>query len=180
MPQTLFFAFKDELAGKLQELGKAHGLRYVRQGMSEQPEIELMEKPWALAEFGVSRTGNEASDDRFLVLPAGVPVRSEAVTLKNGTVTYFVHPGKNPASILLAPGGVFGQDCLMGGHVWWGQGDDRAKAIYAEFTQVLKSGWKPLKGYRLSPQARAWMQKGSRLVIRSNHEDGKFDLREMA
>jgi hypothetical protein len=175
LPQSLFFATRNDLAPGLERLDSELRLKYVPYldpGPSPPAFSSLTEVP----DLGVARSGDNMTGHCYFVVNAAAPVPILAVTEKSGKVQHMIDLDRAPPALILRTGGVFGERMLIAGNVGPVGEREESRALYRAFAPELLRGFVKIKAYQVGPEAVRMLEAGWRLVTMSVRSPVGYDL----
>jgi hypothetical protein len=123
-----------------------------------------MESLLDLRSLGVARTGDANHETKYLIADREIRIEVEDVPQRRGGVKYAIDQQANPKTIVITPGGLFGEGCLIAGQIGTASDDTDSIALYELFHREFKSRFKKVKSYLVGAEARALLDKGWRLT----------------
>ncbi|MEW6303594.1 MAG: pentapeptide repeat-containing protein [Verrucomicrobiota bacterium] len=172
MPITRFFATKADMIPGLAVAERKLGIHFARQMVYDNKSFDDLHSLLNVPSLGISRTGNQASDDVYLFQATKFPFVGEEFELEGGIGKLHIHPGVNPHTVQFTPGGLFGSSCVVSGHIWLDRSHSQVALLYREFAKYVTMGFRSVQGYRIGKEALAIYEAGGRLVTRSVGDPG--------
>lgn len=169
------FGTAEDLIEVLQEVESQRPLKYVRVGLFEGAERPVFSGFSSLPDLGIAQTGDSNFEPTFLVLPLEVPFQVRAVPQRRGGVKYAVDQQENPGSIVIRPGGRYGDVAVIAGMVGSVHDDDETENLLSDFSEALEKHFTRVKSYLVGPGARKLLSSGTRLTKDVNSPK-EFDL----
>lgn len=84
---------------------------------------------------------------------------------------------ENPDSIRSSPGGLFGDDILICGHIDTISKSPRSLDLYQKFAQIVTKRFQRIGSYRVGPEAEKLTDEGFRLLTISIKSPREYDVR---
>jgi hypothetical protein len=113
----------------------------------------------------------------YLVVNADVAIKSRTVPQRSGGVKYAVDRMENPDAVIVAFGGMFGEDRLVVCH--FGVKDPNAKS--AELAEVIakeiRANFNKIKSFYVGSEAEKFLRNGGRLTP-TTKSPVEYDLKE--
>lgn len=175
--QIHFFATRSDLEPGLRAIEARRPLKYVLLVARDSPESEALSSLLATENLGRSRTGDHVTGDCYLVAEAKAKIRVESVRQRRGGVRYFVNQAENPKSLVFWPGGLYGDDALVCGHIGTVSRDPDALELYRQFAAAITGGFEKIGNYRVGAAAARLLDQGVRLVTMGVRSPREYDLK---
>jgi hypothetical protein len=169
------FATAEDLVNVLHDVESEWSLKYVQVGLFERAEQTVFGSFSSLPDLGIALAGDSNFEPTFLVLPSEVPLRVRAVPQRRGGVKYAVDQLENPGTIIIRPGGRYGESVVIAGMVGSVHDDRETENLLNDFSQALKKHFTRVKSYLVGPGARKLLDSGARLTKNVNLPK-EFDL----
>jgi hypothetical protein len=170
---SYLYATRTDMEPGLQAVEAQQALQYVRRGLFEAPQAQMVSSALEIPDLGFARMGDLILANHYLVLDAALEVKIREVPQRRGGVRYAIDEVANPTAMIFVPGGLYeGNEgrCLVVGEVV-ATGDPRSHELYRLFVPLLVKGFKKIKSYYVGPEAQRLFQEGVRL------RHGTYDLR---
>jgi hypothetical protein len=148
--ETFFFATRTDMATNLKRIEKSRPIKYVKCGGYDSQNYILYNSVDDFANLGINVTGDHQTES-YLVLDADVDVNSYAVKQDEGGVRYFVNQKENDDSIVFWPGGFYGNDYLICGHISTVY-NNRSFELYKYFSSRFVKDFKKINRYYVSKE----------------------------
>src|SRR5437762_10434006 len=110
-----FFATRDDLLPVLQEVELHHALKYLECGLFGDAERPVFHSSLELENLGTAVAGDSNREPTFLVLRSEASLKVREVLQRRGALKYAVDQLNNPESIVLKPGGRYGDSVIIAG-----------------------------------------------------------------
>lgn len=162
MPRTIFFATRDDLLAILDPIERKLGLVYFPYGRFPESSVPQYASAAQIPDLGLSPTGHDGTDLRYLILPSTVPF----VLRKNKYLpeVMFVDHDENPSAVVLLPGGCYGEDCIIQGMFLAWSTDDNAMELLNQYRRSLRRKFRRVIDCYVGPVAYEWLRRGARLT----------------
>jgi hypothetical protein len=115
-----FHATKRDLESLLAAVESKRPLQYVQAGMFDSPEMVVLTSGLQIPNLGFAPSGDSNLEPFWLVTDRDARVEVEAIPQRRGGIRYSIDPGLNPESVVIWPGGVFEQSCVIDGKIGTG------------------------------------------------------------
>lgn len=159
-----FFATEADIKLVLIELESVVPVKYVRAGMSDNPDIETYSSATEIPRLGLANSPDQSQCDIFLILPVDIRVNVRAIEQRKGGVRFAVDQLKNPASLALRPGGVFDECCVIAGQIGTCTNNPNSIEMMRLATRLTRKHFERIHSYFVGPKARELMEQGFRLT----------------
>lgn len=176
-PQAHFFATRRDLEPGIQRIEAARALKYALCNLYEANAPKTYGSLLLVEDLGVSGTGDNARSPAYLVVTASESFHIEPVPQRRGGLRYSLSQQGNPRSIVVRPGGLYQDRCLVVGNVGTVSEHPDAVSLYREFLRELMRGFKKIRSYLVGPDALGLMDEGKRLVTMGVDEPPEYDLK---
>ena len=173
MTQLQFFATKSDMETLLGTLEDRISLKYVAFGDSDGLGAVTYERGSDLPRLGYARS--ESAGDHYLMVAKQESVVVRPVELRDGTKRYVVDQLANPKSVVLSPGGIWGDDVLLYGRFATVSEEREAQAIMRRASHALRKKFRRIRAAWVGPAAEICLDAGRRLTV-SACASREFDL----
>jgi hypothetical protein len=174
--RTHFFATKLDLEPGLDRIEAKHDLQYARCGHYSKDVAEVFATWWDIPDLGLNSTGDHLGT-AYLVLPKSEKVTLEKNSLKDGRTVFVLDQRLNPLSWVFRPGGKFGEEALICGHIETCSDSSKAAELRRDFAEAVVKGFERIGNYRVGPKAAELLDSGFRLVTIGVGSPREYDLR---
>jgi hypothetical protein len=99
-----------------------------------------------------------------LITKVGAKVKVEVVPQRRGGSRYGIDPGLNPESVVMWPGGVFKDRCVIAGRVGTGMINPASMELLNLFAREIHRQFRQIKSYFVGPEAEQLLDAGYRLT----------------
>jgi hypothetical protein len=117
-----------------------------------------------LPSLGTARHGETVLEDAFMVVRRDAPIAVRTVPQRAGGMRYAVDPLANPDSVVIKPGGHFGEDVLIAGQMGGGGETPTALWLGGLFRAAIRHHFRRFKSYWVGPEAEQQWKAGVRLT----------------
>ena len=169
------FATAEDWVEVLQDVESQRSLKYVQVGLFEGAERPVFDSFSSLPDLGIAQAGDSNFEPTFLVLPSEVAIRVRTVPQRSSGAKYAVDQLENPGTIVIRPGGRYGESAVIAGMVGSVHDDPETENLFSDFSQALKKHFTRVKSYLVGPGARKLLNSGGRLTKNVNAPK-EFDL----
>jgi hypothetical protein len=167
MPQSKsihFFATKRDLEAVIRAAESRRSLKYTAAGMFDTPEIPAFMSGLLLPSLGFAPSGDNNAEPFWLITDADTKVEVEIVPQRRGGTRYGVDPGLNPKSVVIWPGGVFDNSCLIAGQIGTGIINPASLDFLNLFGREFRQRFKRIRSFFVGPEAEQLLDAGYRLT----------------
>lgn len=171
-----FFAAGEDLKGVAAAIEAERRLQYVLTGLFDTRELLTADSVEDIESFGIAQKGDQAQERSYLVAAATRPINVREVPQRRGGVKYAIDQMENPATLVISPGGRFGDVAVIGGQIGTATDDVAALELFKSFEREIKRRFSKVKSYYVGPSAKALMESGARLTT-SVRSPAEFDLK---
>ena len=174
--QIHFFATRDDLLRVLSILEADSAVKYTLAGLLESADLVQYRRACDIPGLGVARSGVSVLGAFWLITPSDVVVMNAAVPQRDGGIRYSVGPRENPKSIILRPGGRFGDNAVVAGELGTTKANTEAIQLFRICARGFKNHFRVIRSNYVGIEAMALLTRGVRLTadIRTPTE---YDLR---
>src|SRR5665213_679603 len=174
--QIMFFATTADIISVLSALDIADSLQYTRAGLfnADRPQSYLSYVD--IPDFGRTTHPNAVGNPMYLLSSQVVQVKVRDVPQKSGGVLSAIDQLENPDSIVLRPGGWYGNDIILCGMTGTVSHSAESKKLYDLAGKVLRKHFTRQQEFLVGPEAREAWSAGVRLTIGASSPPG-FDLK---
>ena len=171
-----FFAANEDLKLVLTAIESEQRLQYVLAGLFDTPELLTAASVEDIESFGIAQKGDQSQELSYLVADVARQINVRKVPQRRGGVKYAIDQMKNPATVVMRPGGRFGDIAVISGQIGIATGDANASELFRSFEREINRRFSKMKSYYVGPSAKDLMESGVRLTgsIRSPAE---YDLK---
>jgi hypothetical protein len=171
-----FFAADGDLKEVAAAIEARQRLQYVVAGLFDTPELSIAGSVKAIESFGIAQTGDQAQERSYLVVPANRQINVREVPQRRGGVKYAIDQVQNPATVVMRPGGRFGDVAVIAGQIGTAADDVSALELFKLFEREIKRRFSRVKSHYVGPSAKALMESGARLTM-SVRSPAEYDLK---
>ena len=175
--QIHLFAARQDLETGIRFIEARHPLKYALCGVFPSPDSPIWSSLLSIETLGKAPKGNQSLCERYLVLQADAKLQVRGIAQVSGGTRHAVDQLRNPASIIFQPGGTFGEDCLICGHIGTASDYPEAVQLFREFSRAITREFRKQRDYFVGPEALKLQQKGVRLITMHVAEAKEYDLR---
>src|SRR5687768_2027677 len=108
-----FYLTREDSLKWLTLIESQHPISYRRTGSYDEAAVPSFRSAAAIEEFGIPRFGDWSRERKYLLLPEDQPFTPRIVPMSIGGPRYFVDQLNNPTSVILAPGGICDDHCIL-------------------------------------------------------------------
>jgi hypothetical protein len=174
--QIHLFATRQDLGPGIRSIETQVPLKYALCGLFVSPDARIWGSALDIENLGKAPKGNQSLCERYLVLPADAELQIRRVAQSDGGTRYAVDQLHNPTSIVLQPGGAFGDGYLIGGHIGTASNHTDALQLFRDFHRSVTREFRKHRDYFVGLEALKLQQKGVRLITMHVDEAQEFDL----
>lgn len=140
-------------------------LIYLGAGMFETDDVGLIRSASEISTFGASCYGDSAKDATYLIFRAGTIPIPRSVPQKIGGIMYAFDQAMNPKSIMLKPGGIYQNDCVIAGQLGTVSDAPESLSLYHTLARAIRSSFRNIRSNWVGREAEQMWQNGARLTI---------------
>lgn len=159
-----FFATKRDLEAIFAAAELQQPLKYTAAGMFDTPEMTTFRSGLQIPNLGLAPSGDSNQEPSWLVTGANAKVAVEVVPQRRGGTRYSVDPGLNQESVVLWPGGVFEQSCVIAGQIGTAMNNQASMELLSLFTRETRRQFNRIKSFLVGPEAEQLLDAGYRLT----------------
>lgn len=175
--QISFYATPADIRSILRVVESLETLQFIRAGLFDAPEIVALPSLAASADLGVAPGGDANHEKRYLVARSHCKVEVRSVPQRRGTPKYAIDQLLNPAAVILAPGGIYGDAAVIIGEVGTSSDDASSVELFQAFSNEIRRQFGKVQSCFVGIEANQLMNKGWRLT-RSIKYPSEYDLRD--
>lgn len=171
-----FFATPDDQRRLLHVIENTAPVKYIRAGLFDNSEPEII---YSLAQqegFGISETGRHPVD-MYLVCEHDNSIAVRPVPQRRGGVKFAINQLENPDTISFFPSGIYLDSVIIDGTVGTVSDSAISLRLYQLFQKTMRTQFIRVGAYRIGEQALQLLDSGWRLA-HSAHANPKFDLKQ--
>lgn len=170
-----FFAANEDLKAVAAAIETEQRLKYVLAGLFDTPDLSIAGSAKDVELFGIAQKGDQAQERSYLIAPASREINVREVPQRRGGVKYAIDQMQNPASVVIKPGGRYGDIAVISGQVGTAVDDASALELFKSFEREIKRRFSKVKSYYVGPSAKELMDSGARLTA-SVRSPAEYDL----
>jgi hypothetical protein len=174
--QIHIFATRCDLEPGIRLIEARYSIKYTLCGLFTSPEAHIWHSILDVENLGKATRGNQSLCERYLVIRENVKLQIRSVVQSSGGILYAVDQLHNPNSIVFQPGGAFGDDHIISGHVGTVSNHSNAAQLLREFSCSITRDFRKHRGYFIGPEAFKLQKKGVRLITMHVDEAKEYDL----
>ena len=159
-----FFATKRDLESLLTAVESRRRVKYTQAGMFDAPEMTAFESGLQIPNLGRAPSGEHTLEPFWLVTDADAKVEVRAVPQRRGGTRYGIDPGSNPESVVIWPGGVFEDSCIITGRVGTGVINSASMELFNLFAREIRRQFRQIKSFFVGSEAEQLLDAGYRLT----------------
>ncbi len=175
MPQTMFFATKDDLVPMLKQVEEKGPLKYVKFGRSLSHEVESFSRASDIPNLGIATCESAIGSDTFLVCYPESQIKVGVVNQSDGIRSFHTDQLINPDTITFSSGGMWKPDILLYGRVASASNSPISKSLMRRFQSSIKKHFVKIGACYVGPNALEALKDGKRLTI-AEQSPREFDL----
>jgi hypothetical protein len=174
--QQLFFATKNDIIEILVEFEKKVNIKYIKSGLFEINKIEELNSLTEFIPLGVINFGDWALSETFLIYKKGTQINSREILQNSGEKKYLIDQIKNPETIVLRPGGLYG-NCVIAGYIGTISSNKSSIELYSLLLSHMKKQFKKIGVCYVGKESVRLMDSGWRLTQFANGAK-EYDLKK--
>ncbi len=150
-----FIATTSDLSSLMSVIEARKPLKYTLTGFPDEPLLKQANSFANIEAFGISKTGKMIGDDSFLLSEPSLEIQIRPVPQDKGGIKYRIYTQLNPKTLLLSPGGVFGNHTIISGELSKYSDEPEAKEMFKIFQREIK------RQFRRHKECTYWLGKGA-------------------
>lgn len=159
-----FFAAESDLVKGLVKAESRLQVKYVRTTRASVPRFEVFQSALDIPDLGCASAGDALTTARYLVFHRDDTIATERSESEPGGPLFGIQFKNNPNSMILIPGGFYGSEGVLPGHIATAGLSDASIALFKSYAPVLTRGFIRIYSYWVGPQALTLLDRGGRLV----------------
>jgi hypothetical protein len=163
--QILFFATKQDLAPLLNSLEAQQNLEYTLTGMFDVNRLQTYFSYADIPDFGQASHPNAIGNPTYLVSLRGTKLRSYEVPQEAGGICFAISQRLNDDTITFSPGGWYGSDVILYGHIGTISNSVTSKNLCNFFARSFRERFERVQEFYVGPEALDRGKDGVRLTI---------------
>lgn len=171
-----FFLTKEDLISIMRSVQASEPVYYVETGNFASNDIKRYDSLEEYENLGIKKSG-EGQSESFLVLRQSDELIIRERQILDGSMRYLVDQMENKDSIALWPGGTYGNEYFICGHIGTISSTETSIKLFKLFEKYIKKQCKMKIGrYYISESAKE-MYGGRRFITISVKEDVAYDIK---
>jgi len=163
--QLPFFATQNDLVDVLVALAAKASYQFVDASDIEDELPSIYTSVSELPDLSVAVFGDQVKEKIFLLIPAGSMPNVRKVEQRRGGKKYFLDQLSHPESVVLRPGGVFGEsECIIAGQVSTISDKKWSVDLYKTLASEFKKQFIKIKSFYVGKDAAKKLDDGVRLT----------------
>jgi hypothetical protein len=154
-------------------------LQYALTGLFHSSRPQIYASYSAVPAFGRAVHSTAVANPAYLLLAYGEHINVRTVAQKSGGVLFAIDQIKNPESVVLRPGGRYGDTVILCGMIGTVSHSAASTDLYNFITKVFRSLFIRKREFLVGPEAAELWKLGGRLTIGAESPE-EFDLAEHA
>lgn len=167
MPQSksvYFFATHSDIGLVLCAAESQRRLQYTQAGMFDTRVPHTVLSYTSIPSLGYSLTGDSNLDPFWIITDADSTIRVAAVPQRRGGMRYRIDPALNPESVVMWPGGVYGESCIIAGQFATVMSNKTSLELQVLLSRALRERFVSIRTYLVGPEAERCLDSGWRLA----------------
>ena len=162
--RMFFFATADDLKLIGEFIDKEAELKGVEAGLFDSNRIKEHLSIKEISDLGIAEYGNSILCKGYLITFKYTAIKIRTIKQNKGGVKFAVDQAINPDSIIFRGGGIYREDCVVGGEYGTISNSTNSIELCKVFSRAIRKYFKGIKGVYLGPEAEILLDKGWRLV----------------
>lgn len=175
--QTMFFATSADIIFVLSALETAEALQYTKAGLFDSSRPQNYLSYVDILDFGRTSHPNAVGNPAYLLSSQAAQIKVRGVSQQSGGVLFAIDQLENPDSIVLRPGGWYGNDVILCGMMGTVSQSTESKRLYVSAARVFRKHFTKQQEFLVGPEAREAWNAGVRLTIGAS-SPLEFDLKK--
>jgi hypothetical protein len=144
------------------------GLVYVRTGLFPEETPKVFSSARGIPDFGLSVVGGASREPAYLIANAHSSIHVRPVPQLHGGMLYAVDQSVNPHTVVLRPGGLYAEHCVISGQLGTISETSESTEIYNRIAASIRRAFQKVRSYWLGPEAEKLWRSGFRLTVGVN------------
>ena len=174
--QIMFFATTADIISVMSALEIAESLQYTRAGLFNTNRPQNYLSYIDIPDFGRTTHPNAVGNPMYLLSSQVVQIKVRDVPQKSGGVLFAIDQLENPDSVVLRPGGWYGNDVILYGMLGTVSQSAESKRLFILVAKVFRKHFTKQQEFLVGPDAREAWNAGVRLTIGAS-SPLEFDLK---
>ena len=166
--QFHLYAVKDDLITVLRQIEASEEVEYVQIENYLTEKAKIYESLIMYEELGINTTGKQEQGVQFLVTKKNHSIRFDKVSRNDGSTVFLVHQRNNPDSIIISPGGLYEDNCIIAGNIATISGSNVSMKLYSNYVKQFKKNFTCIHQFWIGEQAKKILHNGGRLTTGIN------------
>src|SRR5215831_3515074 len=145
------FATRADLLTMLLAVETQGPVTYAQTGLFEEDTPRLFARGADIPSLGISASGSTGRGPFFMAFDPRHPVRASPIPQRAGGVLYAVDQKDNPHTVVLKPGGMYKEECLIAGQIGTISDSSESIALYGRFAKHIKKAFARVRSNWLGP-----------------------------
>jgi hypothetical protein len=159
-----FFAIPSDVSEVLGVIESIRDVEFTLAGMFDQESLVTYPSSRMIDNLGVALKGAQNHELKYLVSNRGTRIEVEHVRQRDGTLRFAVDQKLNPATVVLRPGGIYGDGCVIAGQIGTCNENPVSMDLLAFFTKTVKKHFKKVRSFWVGEGALKILDSGGRLT----------------
>ena len=159
-----FFATERDLKAVLAAVESQRRIKYTEAGMFDTAETTTFASGLQIPNLGLAPSGDHNLEPFWLITDGGANVEVKGVPQRRGGIRYGIDPGLNPESVVIWPGGVFKDSCVIAGQIGTAMMNPTSMELLNLFKREIRRQFKRIKSFFVGPEAEQLLDSGYRLT----------------
>lgn len=174
--QLSFYSTPEDIRFILRAVESMVEVQFIPMGLFDTSTHVAVPSLAASANLGIALTGDSNREQSYLVAPINCMVETRAIPQRGGGTKYAIDQLANPSSIVLRPGGIFGDAAVVAGQVGTASVDVVSSDLFATFSMEIQRQFRKVRSFYVGAEACQLLDNGWRLT--SNIKSpSTYDLR---
>lgn len=174
--QTMFFATTADITLVLLELERTQSLQYASAGLFKVDSAQIYPSYADISDFGRTTHPNAVANPSYLVSSRGTQIRLRDVPQKDTGSLFAIDQLENPDTIVLRPGGWYGNDVILCGMIGTVSDSSESRRLYGLAVKAFRKNFTRQREFLVGAEAREAWNRGVRLTIGAA-SPAEFDLK---
>jgi len=173
--QIMFFATRADISPVLSALETAESLQYTRAGLFDTNRPQTYLSYVDIPDLGRATHPNAVGSPKYLLSSQVAQIQVRDVPQKSGGVLFAIDQVDNQDSVVLSPGGWYGNDVVLYGMIGTVSHSAESKRLYALVAKYFRKNFTKQQEFLVGAEAREAWNSGARLTIGAS-SPSEFDL----
>ena len=159
-----FFATKEDLLPVLKSVEALFDIQYAQCIRVPETGVPIYPSAEMIPDLSIAHIGDQNHNPFYMLIESGVMPITYSVKQRRGGVNVFLNQSSHLRSIVLIPGGIYGDNCIIAGDASNISEEAWARDLYKAFAKAIRKDFKKIRAYYIGRQAEQLLDDGWRLT----------------